>query len=59
MCITSDSRMAMFQNLQNNTTFIEHLDVEGKDYFMCSKMSEHIHGIDNFVFSQSLKKVTE
>ena len=33
ICITSDSREAMYQHIQNNSTFIKTFEIEGKDYF--------------------------
>ena len=33
VCITTDSREAMYQNIKNNSTFIKHFDVNEKDFY--------------------------
>ena len=42
ICITSDSREAMYQHIQNNSTFIKTFEIEGKDYFHVFKDVKNI-----------------
>ena len=33
VCITTDPREAMYQNIKNNSTFIKHFEVNKKDFY--------------------------